>query len=51
MWVVRALGEIGSAQAIDALVDVALNGAELAWVREEARDILHRLGHDPQTPG
>jgi HEAT repeat protein len=51
MWVVRALGEIGSAQAIDALMDVALNGTELAWVREEARDILHRLGHDPQTPG
>jgi HEAT repeat protein len=51
MWVIRALGEIGTEQAIDALMDVAMNGSELAWVREEARDILLRLGHDPQKPG
>ena len=51
MWVIRALGEIGTAQAIDALMDVAMNGSELTWVREEARDILLRLGHDPQQPG
>ncbi len=49
LWVIRALGEIGSAQAIDALFDVALNGTELTWVREEARDILIRLGHDPHA--
>lgn len=51
MWVVRALGEIRSAPAIAALMEVALNGAEIWWVREEARTILVRLGYNPQTPG
>ncbi len=51
MWVVRALGEIRSAPAIAALMEVALNGAEIWWVREEARTILIRLGHNPETPG
>ncbi|HLV37690.1 MAG TPA: HEAT repeat domain-containing protein [Spirillospora sp.] len=49
MWVVRALGEIGSEQAIAALMEVALNGTETWWVREEARAILSRLGYNPHT--
>lgn len=49
MWVIRALGEIGNERAINALSDVATNGGEVWWVREEARDILTRLGHDPET--
>lgn len=51
MWVVRALGEIGNERAIAALTDVALDRTEIWWVREEARDILVRLGHDPKTGG
>jgi HEAT repeat protein len=51
IWVVRALGHIANVQAIDALTAVALNTSELWWVREEARDILVRLGRDPQIPG
>ncbi|MBZ0300611.1 MAG: HEAT repeat domain-containing protein [Anaerolineae bacterium] len=50
MWVIRALGDIGSAQAVAALLEVALNEAETWWVREEARTILNRLGHNPQQP-
>src|SRR5690606_36334194 len=50
-WVIRTLGEIGSEQAIAALMEVAVNGAEVDWVREEARAILLRLGYDPDIPG
>ncbi len=49
-WVVRALGEIGSEQAITALMEVALNRAETGSVREEARLVLLRLGYNPGTP-
>jgi HEAT repeat protein len=51
VWAVRTLGEIASEQAIHALAQVAQNGAEQWWVREEAREILKRLGYDPPRPG
>lgn len=51
LWTVRALGEIATEDAVAALIDVALNGAETAEVRDEARAILNNLGHDPLLPG
>ena len=51
MWVIRALGEIGNERSIAALTDVALNRSEIWWLREEARDILINLGHDPKITG
>ncbi len=48
IWVIRALGEIGNEEAISALFDVTLNGAEQWWVREEAHEILKKLGHNPR---
>jgi HEAT repeat protein len=51
LWAVRVLGDIGGARALAALNEVALNTAEQWWVREEARGILKRQGHDPQRPG
>jgi HEAT repeat protein len=48
---VRALGEIASPNAVSTLAEVALNGAEQWWVREEARAILQNLGYDPHLPG
>ncbi|MBZ0297300.1 MAG: HEAT repeat domain-containing protein [Anaerolineae bacterium] len=49
IWTVRTLGQIANEQAVDVLMSVALNGAEHGPVREEALEILRRLGHDPQT--
>lgn len=49
IWVVRALGEIGSEPAISALIDIALNRHEMAWVREEARSVLMKLGYNPDA--
>jgi HEAT repeat protein len=46
IWVVRTLGEIANEDAISALSAVAVNGAEQWWVREEAQQILKRLGYD-----
>ena len=46
MWVIRALGEIGTEQAISALLDVSLSNDEIWWLREEAREILNRLGYN-----
>ncbi len=51
VWAVRVLGQIASEEAVNALVGVALNGAEQWWVREEARDILYKLGYIPPSPG
>lgn len=52
MWIVRALGEIGGDAALGAIQAVATNSLEQWWVRDEAREILRRLGHDSsQTPG
>lgn len=47
---VRILGEIATPRAISALMQTALDETEHAWVRQEARDILNRLGYDPHTP-
>jgi HEAT repeat protein len=51
IWVVRALGAIGTEPAIAALIDVAADEAESDWVRAEARRILERMGYNPQKPG
>ncbi len=49
MWVIRALGEIGTEQAIGALTAVSDSADEIWWLREEARSILQNLGHNPNT--
>ena len=46
MWVIRALGEIGTEDAVGALMAVSLSSDEIWWLREEARDILQRLGYN-----
>jgi HEAT repeat protein len=48
--IVRILGEITTPRAITALMQVALDDGEQSWVRQQARDILSRLGYDPHTP-
>jgi HEAT repeat protein len=49
MWLVRALGEIGNERAVSALSQVVDDATEVWWVREEAREILVRLGNNPKT--
>ncbi len=48
--IVRILGEIATPRAITALLQIALNDIEQWWVRQQARDLLSRLGYDPHTP-
>lgn len=47
--VVRTLGLIANEEAICALRQVVHNSAELWWVREEAHEILLKLGCDPSN--
>lgn len=51
LWAVRALGEIATTNAVTTLVEVAMNGAETGWVRDEALIILKGLGYDSHLPG
>lgn len=48
--IVRVLGEIVTPRAITFLLQVALDDEEQWWVRQQAHDILSRLGYDPHTP-
>lgn len=50
LWAVRALGAIADMRAIAMLTVVALSADEAWWIQQEARQILSRLGHDPQEP-
>lgn len=51
MCALQILGEIASERAVAALMEVAINGAEQWWVRDEALAILNALGYDPDLPG